>query len=195
MIWMDTFYQEHSEWSSRQYMPVIRSFMQVIADQAADETEASIDDLGGIVERCARSYSSSLADSQAKISQYRLKEKINQAQAGGEDIEKSLIDEVESWRDSRPAEISQEHSMRAANAIAKTVYIEAGRRTLVWVTMGSKSCAHCQSMDGRTVSTSKPFLAAGEDLKPEDAEPMTVSTTIGHPPLHGGCECMITAGE
>ena len=74
--------------------------------------------------------------------------------------------------------------------LAKMAWTAAGITTLMWITTGSSTCPYCSSMDGRIVGIEKNFLDQGDGI--DDMKP---STSIGHPPLHAGCDCMIVPGS
>ena len=193
LIWLDDFYREHALWMERQYHPVMQAYGQLVADAVTDELGRSVEDVQEIVERFTAAYTASFSAAQTGVSIYRIKECLTAAAQQGLDIETALTDEMSSWKDNRPAEIAREQSTRAGNAMAKTLYAAAGVATLHWVTMGAP-CPYCHAMDGRSVNISKNFLSAGESLTVEGSEPLKVVSNTGHPPLHKGCECMITAG-
>jgi hypothetical protein len=47
-------------------------------------------------------------------------------------------------------------------------------------------------LNGKVIEINKWFLSAGDELLPEGVDkPLTTTTNIGHPPYHGGCDCMI----
>jgi len=64
---------------------------------------------------------------------------------------------------------------------------------LVSVAFGD-SCPYCRHLDGRVIGITEYFLQAGEEIQPDGAErPLRVSSNKGHPPYHGGCDCMAMA--
>jgi hypothetical protein len=62
----------------------------------------------------------------------------------------------------------------------------------VWVASGG-SCPYCTGLDGRTVAIEEAFFTPDDEYSPEGAEsPMTFTSSIGHPPVHQGCDCSIS---
>lgn len=193
LIWMDEFYSEHQAWMERQYLPVLQAYGKMIAYDVTEEIDRDIEDLQGIVQRFMDSYAASFAAAQVGISLYRIKAAMTAAAQQGVDLESALNDEMTRWQDSRPEEIAKDQSVRAGSAMAKTLYAAAGMTTLTWRSMG-EACPFCQAMDGRNTSITKSFLPNGEHLIVEGSGTLVAGSNIGHPPLHGGCTCMITAG-
>jgi hypothetical protein len=113
-------------------------------------------------------------------------------------IEQRLTEWVDGKQDAsgtpRAEKIAQVESVRAGGALAKAAYVAAGVTVLRWVSFGG-SCPLCRSMSGRTVAVTGAFLGEGDTVEGEGIEPMQVNSTISHPPLHGGCDCAISAGE
>jgi len=193
LMWMDEFYQEHADFMTRQFFPIFLSFAESIAAESMDEVAAEAD-LKDRLERFVRSYSGSFAAQQTGISLFRMKKALQDALDAGVDPDEAMNGELNHWRDVRPGEIAMDQSTRASSAVAKFVYSAVGIMTLRWITLGD-SCPYCKAMDGRVISITKNFLSPGEEFEPEGADgPMTTSTHIGHPPLHGGCDCSIAAG-
>ena len=193
LMWLDDFYQEHADFMTRQFFPIFLSFAESIAAEAVDEVAADAD-LKDRLERFVRSYSGSFAAQQVGISLFRLKNALQEELDNGIDPQLAINDELNHWRDVRPGEIAADQKTRAGSAVAKFVYSVIGITTLRWITMGD-SCPYCKAMDGRVISITKNFLSPGENFEPEGSDgPMTTTKDIGHPPLHGGCDCSIGAG-
>lgn len=192
-LWLENFYTEHIEFMTRQFLPVFLSFAESIAAEAQDEV-ADEQDLQDRLEKFVRAYTGSFAYSQSQISLNRLKNALQEALDSGTDPEEGINNELEHWKEVRANEIVMDQSTRQAGAVAKFVYTVVGIMTLRWVTLGD-SCPYCKAMNGRTISINKLFLAPGEEFQPDGADnPMTTTTDIGHPPLHGGCDCGVAAG-
>jgi hypothetical protein len=84
--------------------------------------------------------------------------------------------------------------VRASNAIAVERMRAEGAVTKRWTSSGG-SCPYCSSLDGTAVEIERPFFTESDSYHPEGAEtPLTFTTTIGHPPIHQGCDCSVVAG-
>lgn len=191
LIWLEEFYQEHSNWLKKAYLPIFQAYAELVAAEALDEVGVE-EDLRERLERFVRSYAGSFGAQQAGISLYRLKQLLQEALNEGRDPVEAFEDELESWQESRPAQIAAEQSIRAGSAVVKMVYTAVGVRLLRWMAFGD-TCPYCRQLDGRVVEINKYFLAPGQELTVEGAAALTTTTYIGHPPAHDGCDCTITA--
>ena len=119
---------------------------------------------------------------------------LAKAKEEGVDPVEALEAELDNWENQRPATIAQTESVRANGAISEFVYAAAGIMFLVWRAYGD-SCPYCKSLNGRKVGMKEWFLAEGENFKPDGADtPLKPMRNVKHPPAHGGCDCLITAG-
>jgi hypothetical protein len=103
---------------------------------------------------------------------------------------------MEEWASHREeteaASFAQDETVRGGNALALVVYGIAGVIRKIWRAFG-ESCSLCKSMDGRVVAIERWFLAAGEGLTGGDGKTFSSMGDVGHPPLHGGCDCIVLA--
>jgi hypothetical protein len=109
-----------------------------------------------------------------------------------------LRKEFDSWEDSeqnpggRAGDEADEEAVRFPNAVALKVFALVGITKIMWVALGS-SCPMCKTLDGKIVGVERTFAAVGDVLDAgEGKTPFTVSSNIKHPPLHKGCDCIIT---
>jgi len=172
-------------------MPLGKSYGQQVADLAAQELNDEPPDES--VDRFTESYVGGYSARHAAISQSKVEQKYMKAVADEVDAEEALLNELELWPDERSPQIADEESVRFGNAMAKMVYGALGAATLRLVAFG-ESCPYCNNMDGRVIGIDEYFIPAGGSIEGEGVEPLTSTTDIGHPPLHGGCDCMIVAG-
>jgi HK97 family phage portal protein len=107
------------------------------------------------------------------------------------------LDEIENrftdWVDKRPGKIAAEEKVRQLNAGTKTGLILAGYLTFRWVA-NSGACPMCTQLDGKIVSIYRQFVEAGEKVGTDDVN-MKAEHSVGHGPLHGGCQCTIAPGS
>lgn len=108
-----------------------------------------------------------------------------------QEAEAELDARLERWNTNRAEKISDNETVRLAEAAAKTVFVFYGYK-LIWRTSGS-ACPLCSLMEGRVMGRDGVFLPAGGRLDPNDGEtaPLTVSSNVGHAPLHAGCVCYV----
>jgi hypothetical protein len=95
------------------------------------------------------------------------------------------------WEEKRPTKVAKNELVRSANAAQVEQMRSRGVTRKVWVASGG-SCPYCTGLDGRVVGIEETFFTEGDEYSPEGAEsPMTFTSSIGHPPVHQGCDCSI----
>jgi hypothetical protein len=96
------------------------------------------------------------------------------------------------WEEKRPGKVARNELVRSANAAQVEQMKTRGVTRKVWVASGG-SCPYCTGLDGRTVAIEEAFFTPDDEYSPEGAEsPMTFTSSIGHPPVHQGCDCSIS---
>lgn len=187
--WLDTFYLEHRQFVIDQMRPLMDTFADLIASDARQEVNAPDDDGQGLAD-----FKQSYLETYAVRHTARSQAAVEAAVASPDEGLQTLDDLWDEWRDGRPQSIAQEETVRAANGVAKAVYILAGIQVMRWVSIGD-TCPYCVSLNGRVASVDKWFIAAGEEFLPDAPNgPLRVSRNVGHPPAHRGCDCMVIAG-
>lgn len=199
VMWLEDFYRDHAGFAAGQLRPVAWGYGELIAAEVAEELGAR--GLGGAEVRAlpeeaepwAQRYVEAWASRHATRSKTEIQEVIRRAQAEGDPWFEALEAELEGWRDTKPAEIAAEESVRYNNGLGVHLYGLAGVNRLTWVTF-DQSCPYCQSLDGQIVGIRGWFLEAGSEFMPEGAErPLTPGTNIRHAPAHRGCDCLVMA--
>lgn len=192
LLWLEEFERSHADFVKRQMTPINGSYGEAIAIEALDEV-GSEDEVGPEIVRFIDSYTGSYGARHTGISLDKIKQAIKSAQQNQEPAEDAILRELDTWEDGRANGIAEEESTRVNNAVAKTVFVLSGVKKLKSVAFGD-SCPYCKALNGKIVEINKWFLAANEELLPEGVdEPLTTTTNIGHPPYHGGCDCMVVA--
>ncbi|MFH0914823.1 MAG: phage portal protein [bacterium] len=113
--------------------------------------------------------------------------------SGGADPLVLLGLELDKWG-VRPEIDARWEAYRAANAVARETWKANGITHIRWVTSG-ENCPYCNHLNGKIVGIEAAFATKGEHLQDPDnpANWMSFSTDFHHPPLHGGCDCSVTA--
>ena len=189
---MERFYEGFGDYVLREMLPVMLAFAEMLAGEVSIELDASIDmdpNLRAFVSKYAMQY----GDRHVLESLRQLRKVISETPQ--EELENELHATLSRWGDDRPSGIAHNESVRMGSSVTKIIYGAGGVMTLKWVTVGD-NCPLCTAMNGRTVSIQEPFLGSGETVDPKDGEtaPLKVVKSIGHPPLHKGCNCLITPG-
>ena len=103
----------------------------------------------------------------------------------------AVTERLAEWAEKRPAKVAANETIRTANAIALEQMRAAGVVRKVWRSSGG-SCPYCSSLNGRTVAVEEAFFNPNDFYQPEGADaPLTFTSSIGHPPVHQGCDCSI----
>jgi len=190
LLWLEEFERDHADFVKKQLMPLNGSYGEAVAAEALDEV-GSEDEIGPEVMRFIDSYTGGFAARHTGISLDRIRQAIKAAQQKQQPIEDAIGSELDTWEGSRSSNIAEEESTRFNNAVAKTVFAIAGIQKLKSVAFGD-SCPYCKALNGKIIGIKQFFLQPGDQLLPDGVdEPLTSSTAIGHPPYHGGCDCMI----
>jgi len=191
---LDSYYEKHQEFIDTHARPVFKDYGRVIAEEAASEVGyelGSNDDIDKFLESFNEAY---------KLRHIREnKDRIISVIEKG--LEKNIepVDmlevEFENWENDKPGQIATKQSIKEAGAVSKVIYGSAGVTKIVWINTGNKVCPYCENLNGKVVGISEPFFMAGQSFKPEGAgSALSFGSNVTHPPLHGGCVCMISAG-
>jgi HK97 family phage portal protein len=198
--WLWDYYQNTipATVQDRMYAPV-RSLVEAISIEAADEVNSDpLPDED--VDLFVREYVEVMSFRYAGDSRARILARINKVLSEhGErddltdDLRDVLEDELEFWEDNRPDETARDETQQGANATAKKLYAFAGIATIRWVTAGDDPCEFCLSLNDRVVGSDDMFIGSGSSIEAGGGI-FSTQSNIGHPPLHGGCQCTISPG-
>lgn len=188
--WLREFYQGHREWSENQVRAVFLAYAELMAGEAAAEVGAEIESQA--IENFVNKYVASYAERQAAYSEEHIRA-IVEGDYLEEDLFQALKDEFTLWRTDRPAKTAFGEMVQQGNAVSKFAYGLGGSVAIRWHKYG-KSCPYCSNLNGQVVGMKQYYIGAGENYQPEGADkPLVTSVNVGHPPAHGGCDCMISA--
>ena len=131
-------------------------------------------------------------DHHLNSSRIQLQEVVKEA--GEDKALDALRDRFAEWADKRPSKVAANETVRASNAIALEQMRSEGVVTKRWASSGG-SCPYCSGLDGTAVEIERAFFTPDDSYHPEGAEtPLTFTTSIGHPPVHQGCDCSVVPG-
>lgn len=187
--WVGPFVESQAQVVHEYMAPTMRTFAdQVIADV---ERETGREAPAGVA-RFADGY----IQSRAEIWVEGLRRGLKQVDEGEYETEEewaAALDEFLATRKKEQAEDwAREEATRMLGAVARVAYEAMGVMLLMWMVVG-ETCPYCDEWDGRTISITESFLAAGDELAPEGEERFHSDTDVGHPPLHRGCDCVVVA--
>lgn len=188
--WLEAYYATHELVVAAGMAAVVTSYGGLVVPAVADEIGASVP--ADLAANAGAAYQAGYARRSASLSQNRLREILQQGDLSPAELVAAIEAELQRWRETRPGTVGQNESVRAGNYLAKTVYVAAGFLFLRWHAFG-ESCPFCLSLNGQTVGINENFLAAGVPLL-AGGQKLENHYDIGHPPAHGGCDCLIVGG-
>ena len=191
----DYYYDRFPARVEENMQPPVRTLMGLIADEIADELDGDVPD--DEIDTFATEYVTTLAKRHCGDSRSRLLALLHEQEGRSVRQEETLADivdeELEEW-DDRVDIDAEDEAHRSSNAAAVVAYGLLGVLALRWIATGTNPCDYCKGMDGRTVSTGNPFLGAGEEFAPGGVAAFISQSSISHPPIHSGCQCVIAPG-
>ncbi len=108
-----------------------------------------------------------------------------------EDTLTADIEEItDNWKINLPAETREEESVRATNALTKTLFVAYGVTKMKSVAMGD-ACPICKKLDGKIVSVEGSFIDRDSNFEDEEGNVVRYRKSYSHPPFHKGCQCQI----
>ncbi len=190
-VWMEEFYREHIAFMVRNFDPLAQSYGELIAGAVADEIGQELWDTDE-ARAWVQSYLDAFAARHSQISEARLRKAAREALDSGESELEAVEGELDTWEEKRATETARWESVRFNNALAVGLYLIARRTKIIWRAMGD-NCPYCSSLNGQVIGIREYFVDAGE-FQPEGAErPLTISRSYHHPPIHDGCDCLVTS--
>lgn len=188
--WLEKFYSDMPAIIAKRVTAVFETYAKDMASASFREvgsdlewTEELAEMLQGYVGRySARYIQSSLA---------QLNDVLDKAD---EDPLPEIEQRLDEWDDKRADKETNNERVRLGEAVALTAFVLAGVSKTVWTTIGD-NCPFCNTMSGRTVGINKTFVAAGDNVPSakDKTQTMFQRESKKHPPLHQGCDCVITA--
>lgn len=188
LVWMEQFYEDHREQVVRIFGPALRAYSESIRAEIVDEMQK--DDPSSDFDEFVVDYIDGFATRHVAKSKGQLKAVMREAAA---DPAAAVRERLEEWSEKRAEKIARNETVRGGNALSKALYVALGVTMLVWRTFGD-SCPLCKSMNGKRVGVRQNFLDGGTVLDVEGSSPFVARSGIGHPPLHGGCDCGLVPG-
>jgi len=188
------FYGEHEGYSASRLQPVVEAMFEAVAPVAAREVGADLDELAVDVSERAAEYSRTFGKRHAGSGRRQLEALVSEFASSREAAAEAIRERLDGWAETRAEDASEREATQAGAAIARWVYLAAGWSVLRWDGAGAE-CVFCQRMHGVTVEIHGAFVEPGRVLEGDEGSgDLEVKQVVGHPPLHGGCTCVVTAG-
>ena len=182
--WIDEFYPGQHRAIMRIMLPIVSSYAETIAADAAEEVSTPAPETDAFAE----SYTEALAirETNSSIGQIR----ALMAESAPEQLQTSLVTRLAEWTDKRPAKVAFDEVSRCTTAAALLSWRSAGVPAMRW-RANPGACPLCEQMDGMRVGTKEYFAKSGDSVSAEGTGPLTIDYDIAGPPLHQGCQCDI----
>ena len=190
--YLDQFYVDKYEEINKRTKPVVDTYGKVIFNAAMEEVGADIDIRE--LDKFMDEYTEAFNARYIATSKNRLNNSVQDAIGDGLDPVAAVETKFKEFEATRPQTVSLKETIKIAGAVSLFTYAAAGITRTVWVAAGSKPCPFCLGLSGMTVSTGQPYKSKDDIYEVEGKEPLSFSSNIKHPPLHGGCECQIMPG-
>lgn len=186
--WLAQFYE-----GLRGVLPdYFRSLMLTLADDILLAVARELDDETPVIdEKWITKYLENLAQVYTVGGERQLRALLAEAE-DDEEAASAILERMDGWDENRAVKTGRDQAFEAGNALAKFGYAALGVRYLVWA---GGDCPLCQHLNGARVGIDEMFVRAGDSVDAGDGvAPYPAVRDIGHPPLHGGCDCVIVAG-
>ena len=180
---LNEFYEKFPEYINRKMGPVLRSYLQAVADESFSEIGGKEENLDNEIKEYIQGY----ADRHTRGSLGQMLALLETNDLDDLDIR------ADEWQETRAEKITTDETVRASSAAFSWVIFGAGMR-LVWRARGSKTCPYCMELDGKRISSGEAFIQGGDELNPAGGTgPMRFFGLKKHPPLHQKCDCYASA--
>ena len=188
--WLDKYYETFGVEATREILPVLMAYADVIGPAAASEIGSEFE-MNDDLEKFVREYAEVFGVRHISSSKGQLQALVRDVSP--DEIQEAIEERLNEWEEKRPGKIVARETVQANNAIARTVFIGLGVVKFRWLAQGRLSCPYCQELDGKVVGVDTPFIGEG-DFKPKGADgSMRVRGPKFNPPLHEGCVCSVVA--
>lgn len=184
------FYTEFREFVAKRIAPVVAALSESIQGEVTAELD--LVDVPLELDAFVRDYVDAFAIRYTAASRGQLIRLLDDFLDSNE-AQLAIEERLRSWEETRAEAVAVNESIRAGSAIALAAYTVAGIVYIRWVTVG-ENCPLCRTLDGKVVGVKENFVDAGKPVDPGGGRtPLRPRRSIGHPPLHKGCDCQIVA--
>jgi HK97 family phage portal protein len=176
------FYNSHLDYIKNKLSAPVKGLSRAINDAASSEIDGnglSEERMQEFIDDFLQGYS----DKFKERSRGQLQQILEDSEYDG--IEDALSTRFEEWANTRPGKTSLELVVQLAEAVATSVFF-SNLRKAEWSTTSEKPCPICEELNGKIIVEGETFVKAGDQILD-----LQVYQDKTHPPLHGGCACVI----
>ena len=183
-VWLNNFYRDFGKYIDNGLAPILRAYAESI--QEAVSSEIGIEPV--MSEELQKEINNYIDGFRTQYIDSSKGQMLQQLQIGLEEIDKR----ADEWQEKRADKVELSERSGLSNMVAAFVFTSSGFPA-VWRNVGV-TCPFCQTMNGKKVNGfGTPFLEKDTTIDVGgDHPPMKVRTTK-YPPLHNGCDCVISA--
>ena len=190
---LEQFYKDKYDEINKRTKPVVDTYGKVVFDAAANEVKYT-DPGGAELDSYMDEYTEAFNLRYIATSKNRLSDAVDGAITEGTDPIVAVENKFDEFEKTRPQTVSMKETIKIAGAVSILAYGLAGIGKTVWVAAGPEPCDFCLGLSGKTMSLGQPYKSKDDVYKVKGKEPLSFSSNIAHPPLHGGCACQIMPG-
>lgn len=190
---LEKFYESFPEVIKREFLPILYTFAHSLKEHIREETDFK-GDIDPQLDVFIHKYAEGIAKRHVANSRGQIESLARKDVTPDVSPEQDIDERLDEWEEKRGGKLAHSESVRSGGAIAKAIYGAIGITAIRWSTAG-KNCPLCDELEGKTVGINSYFLDKGASINDprEGAERFTTDHSIGHPPLHQGCDCVITS--
>lgn len=185
--WVQGFYEELKDGARQLLTPATLAYAQNMWELGQNEAGGDVE-FGDEQEEFARALAGSRARSYVAIHQSQIERDMEDENPRG-----AIESRLSTWDEQEGEHFADSATVDVGEAIVRSSYLAAGIAVLRWTTVGD-NCPLCNKMRGKTVKGRGSFLGKNQTLSAEGVKPFVSPSTIKSPPLHNGCDCMLTPG-
>jgi HK97 family phage portal protein len=196
--WLTTFYEENAAFVATEIRPAFASFAATIFELASDEVgnneqNARANPPKSPLDEWLAKYSDGYGRQESGSSRRQLADLVAKSVAL-DDARSAVEERLGAWDSSRASRESRREVVDLGSAVAVLAFRFAGRTLKSWYA-NADACPLCTSMNGRVVGIDAPFIGKGDQIEGAEGQaPLSIDRMVGHPGLHGGCDCTVVAG-
>ena len=182
---LEDFYKDYPATVARDFAGVFQAYGETIRGVIVAEmnVDAGLVDLDQLVTQAADSFGRKWTATSRKQLVHRVRE---------EQPQEALTSQLDTWQDRRAERVGADTTVKTGEMLSRRMYATLGVTLFRWITLGL-NCPMCDSLDGNVVGREETFVGKGDSVNVEGGG-ITVSSKILHPPLHDGCDCIVTPG-
>lgn len=187
--WLDQYYEQHAAFIVEYLAPVVGTYTDLVAERVEQELDKAAPQEN--LRRYAGGVLTSLAGVWIGESKARIRTAMQERR--DEDLQTVVQDVMLQMQETRADTFAADASVRVNNAVAVAAYGMMGVTSKRWVAFG-ENCPYCTELNGRSVEIGVAFVGIDGMLEAAGHPAYRSGASIGHAPLHDGCDCMVVAG-